>query len=627
VNLAVGDTQVVQWVNVSYVVFNKSTGAVIAGPIEGNTLWAGFGGVCQSDNSGDIIAQWDKIAHRWVLTQNAFQGTYMTCIAISQTPDATGSYYRFAFQQPGFPDYPKWGLMPDAYYQSQNNFGAGGGGFVGAYACAYERAKLLTGDSTAKQICFQAGTFDDSLLPGDLDTPNTLPPAGQQEVYLGSIDNGSTTNVYEYLFHVDFTTPANSTFTGDGGTIPITVAAFNLACGGNSACVPQKGSSDNLDTLGDRLMYRLAYDNFADHQAWLVSHSVTAGSSVGERWYEFHAAENSTTLSAYQQGTYAPDGNYRWMGSIAMDKSQNIALGYSLSGSNLYPSIEFTGRTPSDALGTMETEAQIVAGTGSQTDTSNRWGDYTSMAIDEADGCTFWYTNQFYMTTASFGWSTQLASIKFAGCSTTPDFSISASPPTQNVIQGGSVTYTVTVTPLNGYTGTVNLSVISGCPTGSTCTLSSTSTGPPNYPSSTLTVQTGAATPGGTYVVSIQGTDGTITHTAGVTVVVVVPDFKISSSPTATTVGRGKTATFTLTLSSVNTFSGSVTLTSTGCPPSSTCSFSPNPANVPSGGSVKSAFSVATSRKTPTGTYMITATGTSGALKHSVIVQLTVKAK
>ena len=176
VNLAVGDTQVLQWVNVSYAVFNKTTGAVIAGPIAGNAFWSGFGGQCQNNNSGDPVMQWDKIAHRWVIFQNVFSSPYKTCIAISTTPDATGTYYRFVFQQPGFPDYPKVGVWPDAYYQSQNNFGPQGNGFVGAYACAYERAKLLLGDSTAKQICFQAGTFDDSLLPADLDSGASLPP-------------------------------------------------------------------------------------------------------------------------------------------------------------------------------------------------------------------------------------------------------------------------------------------------------------------------------------------------------------------------------------------------------------------------------------------------------------------
>jgi len=421
VNLAVGDTQVVQWVNVSYAVFNKTTGATIAGPIEGNALWSGFGGPCQTNNDGDIIAQWDKIAHRWLMAQNVFSGPpYYTCVAVSTTPDATGTWYRFQYPAGGpsnqsvFPDYPKWGVWPDAYYQHNNGFG-GANGFQ-SEPCAYDRAKMLKGDSSALQICFAAPTtFDDSMLPGDLDSAGTLPPSGEPEVYVGSIDNGSATSVYQYLFHVDFNTPSNSTFTGFGGTMPITVASFSLACGGGT-CIPQKGITDKLDSLGDRLMYRLAYRNFADHQAWLVSHSVTAGNSVGERWYEFRAPENSTTLSVYQQGTFAPDSNYRWMGSIAMDSNQDIALGYSISSSSMYPSINFTGRTASDSLGTMETEAQIVAGTGSQSDTSNRWGDYTSMAIDEADDCTFWYTNQYYMTTASFDWSTQLASFKFAGC-------------------------------------------------------------------------------------------------------------------------------------------------------------------------------------------------------------------
>ena len=349
VNLAVGDTQVVQWVNVSYAVFNKSTGAVVAGPILGNAFWSGFGGACQTSNSGDIIAQWDKIAHRWVMTQNVFSSPYMTCIAVSTTADATGTYYRFAYQQPGFPDYPKWGLWPDAYYQSQNNFGAGGASFVGAYACAYERAKLLVGDSSAKQVCFQASSFDDSLLPGDLDSAGTLPPSGQREVYVGSIDNGGS-SIYQYLFHVDFTTPANSTFTGGGGTTPIPgVASFSLACGGFSACIPQPNGREALDSLGDRLMYRLAYRNFSgDHQTWLVSHSVTAGSSVGERWYEFRAPETSTSLSVYQQGTFAPDSKYRWMGSLAMDSAQDIALGYSVSSSSVFPSISYTGRVATD---------------------------------------------------------------------------------------------------------------------------------------------------------------------------------------------------------------------------------------------------------------------------------------
>jgi hypothetical protein len=624
VNLAVGDTQVLQWVNVSYAVFNKTTGAIIAGPILGNAFWSGFGGPCQTSNSGDPIAQWDKIAHRWVIFQNVFSSPYQTCIAISTTPDATGTYYRFAFQQPGFPDYPKVGVWPDAYYQSQNNFGPSGAGYVGAYVCAYERAKLLVGNSAAKQICFQTGIFDDSLLPADIDSAATLPPSGQAEVFLGSIDNSSP-NVYQYLFHVDFATPANSTFTGQGGTMPISsVASFSLACGGFSACIPQQGVTDQLDSLGDRLMYRLAYRNFSgDHQTWLVSHSVTAGSSVGERWYEFHAPETSTSLSVYQQGTFAPDSNYRWMGSIAMDSSQNIMLGYSVSGSNLYPSISYTGRVPTDPLGTMQTEASIVSGSGSQTDTSNRWGDYTSMAIDAADDCTFWYTNQYYMLTSSFNWSTRLASLKFSGCGgpPPPDFSLSATPPSQTITQGQTANYTVTVTPLNSYNGTVNLTV-SGCPTGATCTLNPTSSGPPSYLTSTLSVVTTTSTPGGTYTITINGTDGTLTHTTSVTLVVNAPDFSIHVSPTSQSVSRGSAARYTVTVAPLNGFTGTVNFSVSGCPPRSTCTFNPTSSGSPN--YPTSTLTVSTTRSTTFGTYTLTIKGTSGTLVHSTNASLRV---
>jgi len=626
VNLAVGDTQVVQWVNVSYAVFNKTTGAVIAGPIAGNQFWAGFGGPCETSNSGDIIVQWDKIAHRWVMTQNVFSAPYHTCIAISQTADATGPYYRFQFPQSGFPDYPKWGISPDAYYQSQNNFGPTGSAYVGATACAYERAKMLVGDSTAQQICFTTPTiFDDSLLPGDLDSAGTLPPPGQAEVYLGSIDNtppnGSV--IYKYLFHVDFATPSNSTFTGAGGTMPINVASFGLACGGGSAgCIPQGGIADRLDALGDRLMYRLAYRNFSDHQTWLVSHSVTAGSSVGERWYEFHAPENSTSLSVFQQGTFAPDSNYRWMGSIAMDSAQDIALAYSISSPSMYPSISYTGRVPSDALGTMESEAQIVAGTGSQSFTANRWGDYTSLAIDGADGCTFWYTNQYYMVTAQFDWSTRLASFKFPSCgSTTPDFSLSASPPSQPVVQGQGTTYTATVTPVSGFSGAVNLTA-SGLPSGASASFNPASVS--GSGSSTMSVTTLTSTPAGTYTITIIGTSPGLSHTTTVSLTVnavAQPNFGLSASPSSVTIVQGGSAgNSTITITPSNGFASGVSLSATGVPNGVTAAFSSNPATS------SSILTLTASGTATTGTSTVTITGTSGSLTHTTTVSLTVNA-
>lgn len=420
-NLAVGGTQIVQWVNTCYAVFDKATGAESAGPFPGNHFWNGFGGPCQSQNSGDPIILYDKTANRWVAAQNTFTSPHMTCVAVSVTSDATGRYYRYAFpQRAGDPDYPKWGVWRDGYYQSNNIFG-GKLGFS-SEACAYDRTKMLAGNSAAKQICFLAPTsWDDSLLPGDIDSPNDLPPAGEPELYLGSIDNGSATStvIYQYLFHANFTAPSLSTFKGFSGTMPIFVPQFKLSCGGtgDDDCVPQKGTTYKLDSIGDRLMYRLAYRNFGSHQTWLAVHDVTALSGhIGERWYEFRASETSTKPTVYQAGTYAGpagDENNRWMGSIAMDKAGDIALGFSISGTGMFPSIDYTGRKPSSPLGVMGAEEILVNGGGSQT--GNRWGDYSSMALDP-NGCTFWYTNEYYLSTSLHNWRTKISSIEFPNC-------------------------------------------------------------------------------------------------------------------------------------------------------------------------------------------------------------------
>src|SRR5205807_4144125 len=196
-------------------------------------------------------------------------------------------------------------------------------------------------------------------------------------------------------------------------------------------CIPQTGTGQQLDSLADRLMYRLAYRNVGDHEALGVNHSVSAGSSVGVRWYELRVAGSSLTIN--QQGTYAPDSNYRWMGSIAMDHSGDMGLGFSLSGSSLHPEIHYTGRLASDPAGTMpQGEGTIINGAGSQTTQSlSRWGDYSAIAVDPTDDCTFWYVNQYIPSNGAFNWKTRIGSFKFTGCGAPPptdDFSISASP-------------------------------------------------------------------------------------------------------------------------------------------------------------------------------------------------------
>ena len=170
-----------------------------------------------------------------------------------------------------------------------------------------------------------------------------------------------------------------------------------------------------VDSLGDRVMYRFAYRNFGSYESLLVTHSVNSGSSVGVRWYEIRNPQgNPATL--YQQGTFAPDSSFRWMPSIAQDKVGNIAVGYSVSSNLMYPAIRYTGRVPSDPLGTMESENSIREGTGAQLPSNNRWGDYSAMAVDPVDDCTFWYTNQYYSVSSVRNWRTRIASFKFSSC-------------------------------------------------------------------------------------------------------------------------------------------------------------------------------------------------------------------
>ena len=425
-NAAVGDTQVVQWVNTCYAVFDKSTGARISGPFAGTNFWKGFGAPCETNNDGDIIIQWDKSNHRWLAAQNVFNGPpFFTCVAVSQTADATGSYFRYTFpQQPGFPDYPKWGLTRSVYYQTQNVFNDALTAFLGVNVCAYDAKSMLKGSSTAQQVCIldnSNGTFfDDSMLPADDDADAGGPT--NREVLLGAIDNffPGDTHVYEFVFTPNFGNPARSTLAGVDGSMPISVPAFDLAfCTSGTDCVPQPGTTAKLDTLGDRLMYRLAHFNQRGTQHFLVTHSVNNTTGVAARWYEFRAQGLGTTnLSLYQSGQTPDDGHYRWMGSVARDQSGDIAIGYSRSSGTAgdFPSIYYAGQTAGDPLGTTEIEVLIKQGTGFQPDTADRWGDYSSMALDGADSCTFWYTNEYYNTSLRFNWATWLASLKFPGC-------------------------------------------------------------------------------------------------------------------------------------------------------------------------------------------------------------------
>lgn len=411
---AVGATQYVQWVNVDIAVFDKVSGALAPGfPKKGNTLFQPLGGACATRNDGDPIVQYDKAAQRWVLSQFAVPGDsagYWQCVAVSQTSDATGAYNLYAFPYTQFNDYPKMGVWPDGYYVTFNMFT---NTFQGAKVCAYDRASMLAVPTQpATQQCFQLSSSYASLLPADLDG-STAPPAGSPNYLV----NRLSSSLGFWKFHVDWGNSANSTLTGP---TKIPVAAYKAACGGG-ACIPQKGTSQKLDSLADRLMFRLAYRNIGGIERMVVNHAVMVNTTkkpnsgnAAVRWYEIR--DLSSTPTIFQQSSFSPGTKFRWMGSAAMDKQGNMAVGYSVSSTLVNPGLAYATRLADDATGTLGSENTVINGNGSQLSNLSRWGDYTQMSIDPVDDCTFWYTGQYLKADGTWNWSTRITSFKIQSC-------------------------------------------------------------------------------------------------------------------------------------------------------------------------------------------------------------------
>ena len=510
----VGPNHYVQTVNTDFAIFNKS-GTAVAGPMPINTLFSGFGGLCETTNDGDPVVVYDPIADRWVISQFAVTGAdgsgvpFLQCVAVSQNADPTGAYFRYSFPYASFDDYPKMGVWPDAYYITFNFFN--GNTFAGGEVCAYDRAKMLIG-AAATQQCFSVGTNFGGILPADLDGARQ-PPAGSPNYILGL--GASANQLAFWKFHVDWTTTANTTLTGP---TTLATAAFAEACAGGT-CIAQSGTSQQLDSLADRLMFRLAYRNFGDHESLVTNHSVTAGSSTGVRWYEIRSPNATPTI--FQQGTYAPDSAYRWMGSAAMDGSGGIGLGFSISSSSSVPGIRFTGRNASDAAGTMgQGEGTIQNGGGSQGTTLSRWGDYSNLAVDPTDDCTFWFTTEYLAASGTFNWHTRVGSFKLSGCGGAPpanDFSISASPSSVTLTQGTSGTSTISTLTTSGSAQTVSLSA-SGLPAGVTASFNPASVTSGGSSTLTLTASSTATTGAATVTVTGAATSGSHSTTISLTV-------------------------------------------------------------------------------------------------------------
>ena len=442
-NGAVGSTQFVQTVNSDFAVYSK-TGQVLRHATPIDALWSGTSSECAVHNDGDPVVLYDQWANRWVITQFVAQPaageSYAECIAVSTTSDATGTYnlYEFDWGPDMFLDYPHFGVWPDGYYMSANEFPAGQETSAGAAAIVFERSKMLTG-APARYVWFDesaanpvGGQYigqlptaaDGSRQPAagtpnvfaEIDDPTGIPPTGTS-------DAGFDLRLWN--FHVDWTNPSASTFGKAGqpsATIPIAPFVRPQCVYGYGDCALQKGGAQGLDALGDRLMFRLGYRNFGDHESIVLNHTVKADTRLGVRWYEVRDPSGSPTI--YQQGTYAPDDALtnplsRWLGSIALDKKGDVALGFSASGVNDYPALHYTGRAAGDPLGSMtQAEQSIFTGTGPQTEVEGRWGDYSALTVDPVDQCTFWYTNEYLETDLAVvgTWATRIGSFKFPGC-------------------------------------------------------------------------------------------------------------------------------------------------------------------------------------------------------------------
>jgi hypothetical protein len=473
--LAVGPDHIVQIVNTRMAIFTKkgkmfdTTGKVLYGPGETRNVFKGFGGGCEARNNGDAVARYDQLADRWLILMPIFSrlpvrpdappasksgdppkesvrgqpgqpgtparvyeppadttsgqrppgqrpppdsGVYAMCYALSTGSDPFGPYYRYEFVRPLFPDYPRPAVWPDGYYVPTST----GDEVIQKHACVVDRARMLEGkDATEQCVIIDDVNF---LNNADLDGKQ-LPPKGAPNVMMAT---GGTQlrqdleddGIYVWAFHVDWKNPSKTKVTGPK---KIAVAPYHYLCGGQlTNCVPQPGAERRLDAQGDKLMARVVYRRIGNRESIVAVHSVnTAAGGGGVRWYEFRV-DGRRNVSLFQQGTYAPEGFYRWMASPAIDGLGNIGIGYSFGGSPHFAGQRFAGREPNDPKGQLTLGETILAeGEAAQTNTL-RWEDYTQTAVDPSDDCTVWYVGD-YLKRDAVNYSTRIGAFRMPGCS------------------------------------------------------------------------------------------------------------------------------------------------------------------------------------------------------------------
>ena len=468
-SLAVGPNHVMQTVNTRTAIFDKR-GKPLYGPVPNNTVFKGFGGACEATNNGDTVIRYDQLADRWLIVMPTFrrgavradqpavpragdpaqvsvigqagqpgaattlpvpprqteqppqprgqggqrppqpQGPYSMCYAVSTSSDPFGSYYRYEFLRPLFPDYPRPAIWPDGYYIPTST----GDDVIQKHACVAERAKMLKGEPANEQCVIVDGVnflnnadIDGKALPPP-GAPNIMMAAGGTQLKKVFEDDG----IYVWKFHVDWQNAANTKVTGPE---KITVAPYHYLCDGQlTNCVPQPGTDRRLDAQGDKIMARLVYRKIGNRESVVAVHSInTSAKAGGVRWYEFRVNKDRS-VKLHQQGTYAPDGFYRWMASPAIDRKGNIGIGYSFGGAPNFAGQRFAGRLANDPLGLLTLkETILVEGEGIQN--VMRWEDYTQTAVDPSDDCTIWYVGD-YIKKGETNYSSKIGAFRFPNC-------------------------------------------------------------------------------------------------------------------------------------------------------------------------------------------------------------------
>jgi hypothetical protein len=598
-NGAVGPNHYIQAVNTAFAIYDK-TGNLLASFTE-NALWAGSGAPqCDGSAGGDPVVIYDALADRWILTNLGFTGNgtvgpFYECMAVSQTNDpVSGGWYLYAIRTDtgasGQPpvntinDYPKFGVWTDCLYYAANGFNSAGS-YIGGEFASFSRSDMYAGLPLTGALGFAASTSDFfTMIPSDLEAPivgayDGTPPAGRPNFYVQE-----SLTAFNYRVRT-FTAGTNC---GGGGTLSAATTVSQTSYTGSGTRVPQPNTTNTLDTLFDRMMQKVQYRKVGTTESlWVVHDSQNSGATNRPQWAQINVTGGTIVTTPVQQQIYGPDTTiHRWMPSIAADIQGNVALGYSTSNATSpnFPSIKYSGRLAGDPLNTLpQTETTLVAGVDSQSgncgsSVCTRWGDYASMSVDPSDGCTFWYTSEYFDTVGDGSntppiWTTRIGSFKFPDC----------------VAPGGSPSPTPTATATATATSTPTATATATATFTPTATATFTPTPEPTATFTPTATATFTPTATATFTPTPEPT-ATFTPTATATATF-TPTATATFTPTAT-------ATFTPTASA--TFTPTATATFT---PTATATFTPT----------------ATATFTPTATATATATATPTAgCNHSI---------